>query len=458
MQANYYYKCKICGAVCNLKYQVGFSKRHPIRYKCICGITIKGEYQENSNISFYNSDEIDDCTPDFVVHSSGEFLTEPPYTVDNYIDTLRPTSFILATQSMDYMRFRKEFSSIINYRDNQNSIVRAVNELYQAGNIELLKDVIRKNYDPNEQLFPLHNEADFIRAITMINQFQFLGLGNTTKKTTNLFMSIVKEHSNECTDYFKFLSDLDRISEWKRKIYNISDQIYSKIDLLIPVVGIDYYYDKSLVFNGELSITTTSFEEVKQLYVDLYELICSLLILPIGFDNILQNGSYDLITKVNGVNINNILEMSKMKNKGNIIKFLDMKAPFESLLCDCLDVDIRNSIGHFSYNSQEIANSNGQSIRLYSVNDISKYTDISLVEICYDIWKMYRCLGVFNELIHHVELQILSFTKGIFPTFITDKGIRNNMYDSDHSKKKIYPNDPCPCGSGLKYKKCCGKK
>ncbi len=23
--------------------------------------------------------------------------------------------------------------------------------------------------------------------------------------------------------------------------------------------------------------------------------------------------------------------------------------------------------------------------------------------------------------------------------------------------KKIYPNDPCPCGSGKKYKKCCGK-
>lgn len=25
-------------------------------------------------------------------------------------------------------------------------------------------------------------------------------------------------------------------------------------------------------------------------------------------------------------------------------------------------------------------------------------------------------------------------------------------------EKKIYPNDPCPCGSGRKYKKCCGKR
>ena len=23
--------------------------------------------------------------------------------------------------------------------------------------------------------------------------------------------------------------------------------------------------------------------------------------------------------------------------------------------------------------------------------------------------------------------------------------------------EKIYPNDPCPCGSGKKYKKCCGR-
>ena len=23
---------------------------------------------------------------------------------------------------------------------------------------------------------------------------------------------------------------------------------------------------------------------------------------------------------------------------------------------------------------------------------------------------------------------------------------------------KVYPNDPCPCGSGLKYKQCCMRK
>ncbi len=43
--------------------------------------------------------------------------------------------------------------------------------------------------------------------------------------------------------------------------------------------------------------------------------------------------------------------------------------------------------------------------------------------------------------------------------------VYNDMYDDFRlpvqepvkKEKKIYPNDPCPCGSGKKYKKCCGK-
>jgi uncharacterized protein YecA (UPF0149 family) len=31
------------------------------------------------------------------------------------------------------------------------------------------------------------------------------------------------------------------------------------------------------------------------------------------------------------------------------------------------------------------------------------------------------------------------------------------FFNDDGSIKKIGRNDPCPCGSGLKYKKCCGK-
>ncbi|MCI9096185.1 MAG: SEC-C domain-containing protein [Lachnospiraceae bacterium] len=48
------------------------------------------------------------------------------------------------------------------------------------------------------------------------------------------------------------------------------------------------------------------------------------------------------------------------------------------------------------------------------------------------------------------------------PIFDEDK--RKALYREQKSSTtivkpdKVYPNDPCPCGSGRKYKKCCGKK
>ena len=47
---------------------------------------------------------------------------------------------------------------------------------------------------------------------------------------------------------------------------------------------------------------------------------------------------------------------------------------------------------------------------------------------------------------------------------IFDEETRKRLYKEQKSSTtvikgaKVYPNDPCPCGSGKKYKKCCGKK
>ena len=46
---------------------------------------------------------------------------------------------------------------------------------------------------------------------------------------------------------------------------------------------------------------------------------------------------------------------------------------------------------------------------------------------------------------------------------IFDEETRKALYKEQkssttiHKDPKVYPNDPCPCGSGKKYKKCCGK-
>jgi hypothetical protein len=43
-------------------------------------------------------------------------------------------------------------------------------------------------------------------------------------------------------------------------------------------------------------------------------------------------------------------------------------------------------------------------------------------------------------------------------SLLEDEGFESEMDYEEPKKKKIGRNDPCPCGSGLKYKKCCMKK
>lgn len=59
-----------------------------------------------------------------------------------------------------------------------------------------------------------------------------------------------------------------------------------------------------------------------------------------------------------------------------------------------------------------------------------------------------RQLDKFEESLKHWEMD----EDEIFDEFTLPKQI------PVVKEKKIYPNDPCPCGSGKKYKKCCGKR
>lgn len=60
-----------------------------------------------------------------------------------------------------------------------------------------------------------------------------------------------------------------------------------------------------------------------------------------------------------------------------------------------------------------------------------------------------------------IESQLTSFSDSM-----EEADYYNDLYDDFRmpvqkpivKEKKVYPNDPCPCGSGKKYKKCCGKK
>ena len=83
----------------------------------------------------------------------------------------------------------------------------------------------------------------------------------------------------------------------------------------------------------------------------------------------------------------------------------------------------------------------------------------------------YRMVGfdMFNEMTYaimedtvksllHVKVEQKIEREQVAKVTGTNKDESTVKAPKKREQAKIYPNDPCPCGSGLKYKQCHGKK
>ena len=92
---------------------------------------------------------------------------------------------------------------------------------------------------------------------------------------------------------------------------------------------------------------------------------------------------------------------------------------------------------------------------LVTPNPIEEMEEDTVVSLGFDKEKLYK-----NMVAAEADwLYNLEEWNSIF-----DEDKRKALYKEQKAsttvvkEAKIYPNDPCPCGSGKKYKKCCGKK
>ena len=60
------------------------------------------------------------------------------------------------------------------------------------------------------------------------------------------------------------------------------------------------------------------------------------------------------------------------------------------------------------------------------------------------------------RLIFHVRVEQNVEREQVAKVTGTNKDESSVRAPKRRETKKIYPNDPCPCGSGKKYKQCCG--
>lgn len=92
---------------------------------------------------------------------------------------------------------------------------------------------------------------------------------------------------------------------------------------------------------------------------------------------------------------------------------------------------------------------------LVNPNPIGEMEEDTVVNLGFDKVRLYKnMVAVDADWLYNLEEW-----KDIF-----DVDTRKALYKEQKTSttivkgEKVYPNDPCPCGSGRKYKKCCGKK
>ena len=62
------------------------------------------------------------------------------------------------------------------------------------------------------------------------------------------------------------------------------------------------------------------------------------------------------------------------------------------------------------------------------------------------------------RILYHVKIEQKVEREQVAKVTGTNKDDTSAHVPKVRTEKKVYPNDPCPCGSGLKYKQCCGRK
>lgn len=113
-------------------------------------------------------------------------------------------------------------------------------------------------------------------------------------------------------------------------------------------------------------------------------------------------------------------------------------------LAEKFDVDIMTMTGFLDGINDSLVNAN-------PIDDMEEDTEVSLK---FDKALLYKnMVAAGADWLYELEEWEAIFNEETRKALYKEQKSSTTIVKED----KVYPNDPCPCGSGKKYKKCCGK-
>ncbi len=455
-------RCDVCGSIIMVRTQVGWLPGHPIRIHCAkCGILISGDCiqdQENVmlSIEFQNAKIVkqNSCNIDYYVEVSGELLTSKIRKFVKDKDEYQPPPFFLTQWAMDdndfhsYSEFKGDVLQFLYFIKSDWPYVRSLHELWLLKKYEYLPKQMR-DYLPRDK-FPLNNELEYLRGIHQLFLIGFrpvLPKGFyevTTKAIFNNISNLVKENHRGYIALTEFFYDSGLLDTYENRIIQILNAFIDRYPFFVTVKGIDNY--KKELDLESMGTTTVSFEDIKHFYLDCYETIGDLITLVLAYNNLKYRGDFQTLPTSSFRNITTLNDyIGKMNNKGNRIKFCENQEVFNHIIRLDTDNELRNAIGHGEYLYDGI---NQVIFYSSSVNSVLKNDkQIYLVDFIQKAWGQVQTIFILLELVYQTRKFYYGQHGFTSISINTISKIRT---------KKIGRNDPCPCGSGKKYKKCCG--
>ncbi|EMC07438.1 SEC-C metal-binding domain-containing protein [Streptococcus mutans] len=467
MTNNDYIICKTCDEVINIRIQMGyydvpFNVNCPKCQTLISGKVILKPYGINMKNAYHLNSQPD--FPYWCIELSAELPTRKIYMRKGILDNLSPfmaqMNRFSSDEANDYM---EKIASLRRFADYSNSdeLSDFINlyRLYWNNQQNYLYPKLEENLIPYKSISPITKIKNKIDATMALHQLLIVSTGISSI----LDESILKQYNDlgerifsncmqiSILEYIEYIKkDFDAI---ERKALNLVEDFSKIYYQLIPVVSllVSNKYDE--VNQKDYGITTANYQELKKFYAESYEWILDNINIIIGLNNIFVRGNFSKCLR--GKNYKENLE--KVRNKFNeFSNYIDKNEPFSKPM-DNLNNNIRNAIQHYNdeidYASQIITFEDKHA----GHTNVEKISLMDFAKLCLE---NFRLIFYILEIVYNFRKLDL-MVNGIIATVFVDEEkevyASNGYIKKPRKVNKISRNSPCPCGSGKKYKKCCGK-
>lgn len=452
--------CPICGKKTYLRIEDGgYLNEYPIRVNCInCRALIKGVYimSTHSNyrgVHLINAD-VEECdvdsnakkikNADYVADISGELPCKNVREFDGHLIYSSP--YLEAAGNVESIENRIKRLSYFNQNmDEWKRKKSTAFQLLDEGSIEYIAKALSNRM--GEYLYECDNYLKSLQCLqeVVLEETKYLFLEpEQDAYMTNLIKILAQIDKNKLHQLAEQMGGIHGIVLAYKKTIEVFSSFMNIYPNVLPAETYIRFKNKDI---ADIGIATCSFSDIKTFYQDAYEALVSLMYVPVCLDNIMIRGDYfkfaakfnKLFIQKKYTDIPDDYHKYLILDNGMKLNMLNATEALQGLVDIPANKSLRNGIGHNNIKYDGIT----QIITAFDLKDHSliKFQG-RLMDVAID------CLGLAKSAIIMSEI-ILFILRHEFRAENVRSIIHPRFY------KGAQPNDKCPCGSGLKYKKCC---